>query len=139
MISAVVDDRVMPRCDVIAAQSCCLAPKVAKLELLVAHHTRIWRSASLVFAREIINDQPLKLVGLINDVMWNAEGMRHATRISDRLGPTTFVFRARDTILRPYFHGYADDFVALLAEQISRDAGVQSPAPAQHNASYGLG
>ena len=60
--------------------------------------------------------------------MWNAERMRHAARISDRLGAAAFIFRARDTILRPYLHGNADDLVALLAQQISRDTGVHSPA-----------
>ena len=49
VISVMFDDRVMPRCDVIATQSRCFAPKVAKLELLVAHHTWVWRAASLVF------------------------------------------------------------------------------------------
>src|SRR5437867_8420435 len=131
VISVMFDDRVMPRCDVIATQSRCFAPKVAKLELLVAHHTRVWRAASLVFAREIINNQPLKLVGLINHVMWNAERMRHAARISDRLGSAAFVFRARDTILRRYFHGDADDLVSLLAHQTSRDAGVHPTAHPQ--------
>src|SRR5258705_7270910 len=136
VISVVFNDRVMPRCDIVATQSGCFAPEVAKLELLVAHHTRVWRAASLVFAGEIINDQPLELVGLINDVMWNSQRMRHAARISNRLGSAAFVFRAGDTILRPYFHGYADDLVALLAQQISCDAGVHSPAHPQQNALF---
>src|SRR5438477_4657720 len=69
--------------------------------------------------------------------MWNAEAMRHATRISDRLGAAAFVFGARNTILWPYLHGYADDLVALLAQQISRDAGVHSPAHPQYDAVFG--
>jgi hypothetical protein len=73
VIGAMFNDRVMTRRDVIAAQCRCFAPQITELELLVAHNTRIWRSAGLIFAREIINDQPLELVGLINDVMWNSQ------------------------------------------------------------------
>src|SRR5881409_160997 len=98
VISVMFNDGVMPRCDVVATQSRRFAPKITELDLLIAHHTRIWCAAGPVFAGEIINDQPLELVGLVNDVMRNAKGMRYTTRISDRLWPAAFVFRARDTI-----------------------------------------
>src|SRR4029434_4304548 len=62
--------------------------------------------------------------------------MRHAARIGDRLWAAAFVFGARDTVLRPYFHGYADDLVALLAQQISRHARVYSSAHPQQNALF---
>src|SRR5215831_6934071 len=54
-IIVMLDDRVMTGRDVIAAQCCSLTPEVSELDLLVAHHTRIRRPASPVFAGEIIN------------------------------------------------------------------------------------
>src|SRR5258708_19905439 len=77
VISVVFNDRVMPRCDIVATQSGCFAPEVAKLDLLVAQHTRIWRSASLVFAGEIINNQPLKLPALIHHVLYHSPDILH--------------------------------------------------------------
>src|SRR5262245_33658250 len=123
----------MARCDVVAAECLSFAPEIAELEFLVAHHTRIWRPAGLGFAGEIINHYALELVSLVHHVMWNPERMRHAARIGDRLWSTAFVLCSRDTILRPDLHRHANDFVALLAQQISRDAGVHSTAHAQQN------
>ena len=70
--------------------------------------------------------------------MRNAERMRYAARIGDRLRPAAFVLRARDTILRPDLHRHANDFVALLAQQISGDAGVHSTAHAEQNTLFGF-
>ncbi len=67
-----LDNRVMPRGDVIAAQRLRFFPKVAELELLVAHHARVRRAAGLVFAGKIIDDQALELVRFIHDVMGKA-------------------------------------------------------------------
>ena len=67
-----LNDRVMPSRDVVAAQRFGFAPKIAKLEFLVAHHTWIGRPAGLVLAREIIDNEPFELVGLINNVMRDA-------------------------------------------------------------------
>ena len=60
--------------------------------------------------------------------------MSDTARIGHRLWPATFVLRARDAILRPDFHGHADDVVALFAQQIAGDAGVHSTAHAKENA-----
>ena len=49
-------------------------------------------------------------------------------RVRDRLRAATFVFRARNTILRPHFHRHADHVVALLAQQMAGHAGVHSTA-----------
>src|SRR5712691_3405582 len=62
--------------------------------------------------------------------------MRNSACVSYRLWPATFVFRARNTILRPDLHRHPDDFVALLAQQISRDAGVHSPAHSEQYAFF---
>ena len=37
-------------------------------------------------------------------------------RSGHRLWPTTFVFRPRDTILRPDLHRHANDFITLFAQ-----------------------
>src|SRR5438552_11257031 len=144
---SMLDNRVMTRGDVIAAERFGLTPEIAELEFLVAHHAWIRRSTGLVLAGEIINHEPLELVGFIDNVMRNAEGIRHAARISDCLRAATFVLCTRDAVLRPDFHGDADDFVALLAQQISGNAGVYStahpkkntlPFPAHSNAEFRL-
>src|ERR1700693_531428 len=54
--------------------------------------------------------------------------------ISDGLRPATLVFRARNTVLRPDFHGHTDDVVALFAQQIAGHAGVDSTAHAKQHA-----
>src|SRR5262249_55416461 len=114
------------------------APEIAELEFFVAHHTRVRRPAGLVFTGEIINHNTLELVGLVNHVMWNPEGMRHAARICNRLWAAAFVLCSRDTILRPDLHCHTDDFVALLPQQIPGNAGVHSTAHAKKNALFGF-
>src|SRR6266513_6506806 len=104
---------VVARSDVIAAQCPRFAPKVAELQFFVAHHARVWRPAGLVFAGEIINHDALELIGLVHHVMRNTERVRYAARIGDRLRTTALILRSRDTILRPDLHRYADYVVAL--------------------------
>src|SRR5437763_2803808 len=133
-----LNDCIMTRRDVIAAERPGFTPEISELEFFIAHHARVRRPAGLVFAGEIINHDALELIGLVNDVMWNAERMRHAARIGDRLRSAAFVLRARDTILRPDLHRYANDFVALLAQKISGDAGVHSTTHAEQNTLFGL-
>src|SRR5207249_8025985 len=99
----------MPSGDVTAAERSGLAPKIAELEFLIAHHAWVRRPAGLVFAGKIIDHEPLELVRFINNVMRNAKRMCNAARIGHGLRPATFVFRARDAILRPDLHGDTDD------------------------------
>ena len=129
----VFDDRVMAGRDVIAAERLRLLPEIAELQFLVAHHAWVRGSPSLV-CWKIIDHQPLKLIGFINHVMRNTEHVRHVARVSHGLRPATFVFRARNAVLRPDFHRHADDVVALLAQQITGDAGVHSTAHPKKNA-----
>src|SRR5947207_15552701 len=62
--------------------------------------------------------------------------MRDAPRVSHSLRPAAFVFRARDAILRPDFHGYTDDVVPPLAQQITCDAGIDAAAHAEKDALF---
>ena len=66
------DDRVVSGRDVIAAERFGFAPKIAELQFLIAHHTRIWRAAGLILAREIIDDRALELICFIDNVVRNA-------------------------------------------------------------------
>src|SRR5207248_5781332 len=104
-IGVILNDRVVPCGNVIAAERLGLAPEITELDLLITHHAWVRRPTGLVFTGEIIDNESLKLVRLINNVMRNAKRVRHAARIGDRLWPATFVFRARDAILRPDLHG----------------------------------
>ncbi len=111
-----LNDRIMTRSDVIAAECPGFAPEIAELKFFVAHHARVRRPAGLVFAGEIINHDALELVGLVHNVMRNAKRMRYAARVGDRLRPAAFVLRSRDAILRPDLHRHADHVVALLTQ-----------------------
>src|SRR5438094_3081923 len=131
-----VNNCIMSGADVIAAERPGLAPEIAELEFLIAHHAWVWRPASLVFAGKIIDNESLELVRLINNVVRNPKRVRHAPGVGNGLRSATFVFRARDAILRPDLHGHADDIVALLAQQIARDAGVHSTAHTKKDALF---
>ena len=64
--------------DVIATERSRLFPKVAELELLVAHHAGIRRAAGLVFARKIIDHQRVR-IDLLRRPR-NAESLANAPR-----------------------------------------------------------
>src|SRR5207237_10442463 len=68
--------------------------------------------------------------------MWNSEHMGDATRVRHGLWPATFVLRPRDAVLRPHFHRHPNDIVALLAQQITSDAGIDSAAHAKKHALF---
>src|SRR5262249_37931737 len=127
------NDRIMTCSDVIAAECTGLAPKISELQFFIAHHTRVRRSAGLIFTGEIINHDALELIGLVHYIMRNADRMRYAARIGTRLRTAAFVLRSRDTILRPDLHRYTYDVVTLLAQQMSGHAGVHSTAHAKQN------
>src|SRR5437773_9948241 len=62
--------------------------------------------------------------------------MSDTARIGHRLQPATFVFCARDAILRPDLHGHANDVIALFPQQIGCDAGVHSTAHAKQDSLF---
>src|SRR5215475_130854 len=82
-----LDNRIMARCYVLAAECPGFAPQIAKLEFFVAHHTRVRRPAGLVFAGEIIDHDTLELISLVYHVMRDAERVRYRARIGDGLWP----------------------------------------------------
>src|ERR1700730_10248484 len=59
--------------------------------------------------------------------------MGHAPRVRRGLRAATFVLGARDAVLRPDLHGHADNVVSLLAEKITRHAGIDAAAHAEQN------
>src|ERR1041384_3117247 len=62
--------------------------------------------------------------------------MSDAARIRNRLRSAAFVLGSRDAVLRPDLHRHADDLVALLAQQIAGDAGIDSAAHAKEDALF---
>jgi hypothetical protein len=62
--------------------------------------------------------------------------MSHVPGVCHRLRAATFVLGPRDAILRPDLHGHADDIVSLLAEKITRHAGIDSAAHAEQDAFF---
>ena len=133
-VTVMLDDRVVPRGDVVRAERLRLAPQVAKFHLLVAHHARVRRAPVFVLVGEIVDDQPLEVFPLVDDVMRHAQRVRHAPRIGDRLRPAALILRPRDAVLRPHLHRHADDLVALLLQQPRRHAGIHAPTHAHDHA-----
>src|SRR5438094_6830518 len=131
-----LNDRVVPGRDIVAPERRCFLPKISEFQFFVAHHARIRSATSLVFARKIIDHKFFELVCFIDHVMWNSEHMSDATRVRHRLWPATFVLRPRNAVLRPYFHRHPNDVVALLAQQITSDAGIDSAAHAEKHALF---
>ena len=111
------------------------SPKIAKLQFLIAHHARIRRSTSLVFARKIIDHQFFELIGFIDDVVRNSERVRHTASVRHRLWAAALVLRPSNTVLRPDLHRHANNVVALLAQQMTGDTGIH---PAAHSEQYAL-
>src|SRR5438045_8501738 len=101
---------------IISAYCRTCAPETAELQFLIAHDARVRRPARLVFAGEIVNHDPLELIGLVHHVMRNAERMRYAAGIGDRLRSAALILRSRDTILRPDLHRDADNVITLLTQ-----------------------
>ena len=66
------DNGIMARGHVVAAKRFSFFPEVAELEFLVAHHARIRRPASLVFAGKVIDHQPFELIRFIDDIVRQA-------------------------------------------------------------------
>ena len=76
------------------------------------------------------------MVRFVDHVVRETERVGNAPRVCYRLGPATFVFGPGNTVMRPHFHRHSDDFVALFAQQITSNAGIDSAAHAQQNALF---
>src|SRR5438874_5366180 len=130
------NDRVVSGRDIVTSEPLCFFPKISEFQFLVAHHTWIWRATGLVFAGKITDHEFFELIRLIDHVMWNSEGMGNSACVCHGLWPATFVLRPRNTVLRPHFHRYPNDVIALLAQQITSDAGIDSAAHAKKHALF---
>ena len=133
-VCVTLDDGVVAGGDEGCAEAACLAPEVAEFEFLVAHHARVGRAPGLVLGGEVIDDLRLEIGGLLDDVMRDAEGMGDAAGIRDGGGAAAFILRAGDAVLRPDFHGHADDVVALLLEEMGGDGGIDAAGHADDDA-----
>jgi len=132
--SLMFDAGVMAGGDVGRAERAGLGQEIAKLELFVAHDTRVGGASGAVFAGEVIDDHFLKLIRLVDDIVGNAERVGDATRIGHGLGAAAFILSARDAILGPDLHGDADHIVALLLEEVGRNGGIDAAAHAEQDA-----
>src|SRR5256885_15746107 len=130
------NDRVVSGRDIVTCEPLCFFPKISEFQFLVAHHTWIRRATSLVFAGKIIDHEFFELIRFIDHVMWDTESMGNSTRVRHSLWPAAFILRPRNTVLRPHFHRHPDDVVALLAQQITSDAGIDSTAHAKKHALF---
>src|SRR4029077_1009380 len=133
---AMFNDRVVSSRDIVTSQQLSFLPKISEFQFLVAHHTWIRRATSLVFAGKIIDHESFELIRFIDHVMRDGEHVRDATRVRHGLWPATLILRPRNTVLRPDFHRHPNDVIALLAQQITSDAGIDSAAHAKKHALF---
>ena len=106
----------------------------AKLEILIAHHTRVRRAPGLVFVRKVVDDVLLKFRRLVDQVIRNAQLVADGARIGDGLRAAALVLGTVHAVLRPELERDADNIVALLQQQCRRGGGVHSPAHAADHA-----
>src|SRR5262249_569693 len=64
-----------------------------------------------------------------------SQRVRYIPRIRNSLRSAAFVFRPRNTILRPHLHCYAYNFVAFLAQKVAGHAGIDATAHPEQNTS----
>src|SRR5450432_4180711 len=95
-----LDSRKMSRRDEIRAELVRTVNEPAKLQILVAHHARVWRAPGLVFVGEVLDDVLLEFRRLVNQVIRDIEFVADGARVGDSLRPTAFVLRAVHAILR---------------------------------------
>src|SRR5262245_33837974 len=72
-VCAFLDVREMAGGDLAGPQLTRPMDKRAELQLLVAHHARVWSSARSILFGEVLNDLPLNLFGLIDQVVGNVQ------------------------------------------------------------------
>src|SRR5213079_2510720 len=130
------NDRVVSGRDIVTSEQLSLLPKISEFQFLVAHHTWIRRATGLVFTGKITDHEFFELIRLIDHVMWNSEGMGNSACVCHGLWPATFILRPRNTVLRPHFHRHPNDVIALFAQQITSDAGIDSAAHAKKHALF---
>ncbi len=133
-IVAPFEPREMPGGDELRAELVRAVNEPAELQILVAHHARIRRTASLVFVGEILDDLGLKLLRFVNEVIRNAERVADRAGIGDGLRPAALVLGARHAILRPELERDAHHLVALFEQQRRRRGGIHSSAHADDDA-----
>src|SRR5436309_2024962 len=78
----------------------------------------------------------LLAIRFVHYVMRDAQRVGDTTRVRHRLWPAAFVLRSRNAVLRPHFHRHPNDVVALLAQQVTSDAGIDSAAHAKKHALF---
>ena len=135
VVLVMVNDRVVSGGDEVRSERAGLCAEVAEFEVLVAHHTRVRCAALFVFAGEVVDDDFFKIVSLIDDIMGDAQLVGNAACIRYGRGSAAFVFRPGDAILRPNFHGHADNLPSIALQKRSRHAGIHSAAHSEQHSS----
>jgi len=128
------NSREMPGRNKIRAELPGAVNEPAELEILIAHHARIRRAASLVFVGEVLDDVLLEFRRLVNQVIRDVELVADGARVGDSLRAAAFVLGAVHAILRPELERDADNLVALFEQQRRRGGGVHPPAHAADHA-----
>ena len=113
VVLVMVNDRVVSGGDEVGAERAGFCAEVAELEVFVAHYARVRCATFFVFAGEVIDDDFFEIVGLIDNIVGDAQLVGDAARIGDGRGAAAFVLSSGDAILRPDFHGHANNFPSV--------------------------
>src|SRR5262249_55363186 len=106
----------------------------AELQILIAHHAWIGRAAGFVFVGKVLNDLGLKLVGFVDEIVWDAQLVTDRAGVGNGLRSTAFIFGARNAVLWPELECDADDVVALFEQKRGGGGGVYSSTHAADDA-----
>ena len=83
VVLVMVNDRVVSGGDEVRSERAGFCAEVAEFEVFVAHHTGVRRASLFVFAGKVIDDDFFEIVGLIDDIVRDAELVGDAARIGD--------------------------------------------------------
>src|SRR6267143_117554 len=122
---ATVGDRVMPGRNRIAVERVGVIEEVPELREGVAAHAGNGRAPARVFGHEIVDHVVPEPVLEIEDVVWNAELVRHQLRVGDRVEGAAGTV-GDGVAVTEQLHRRADHVVTLFDEQGRGDRGIDA-------------
>jgi hypothetical protein len=106
--------------------------QLPELQLLITQDARVRGSPLKVFSAKVIDDVPIEISFKVKYVKRNIESLSHSSCIL-RLCHTAATVRVSFLVLglalvgRPNSHGYANDIITILEQEMSRETAVNTP------------
>ena len=129
-VRALFNAAVMSGSDIVRAQLARIARKGVELDLTVAKHVRIGRSALFVFTQKMFEDPLVIFAGKVHAVIGNVQHAAHPPHIVKIFirgaGAVFFLFH-------PVAHEQPDHFISALFEKICRHGAVYAAAQTHYD------